>query len=243
MSVGNYDDRNTISWADDTIQPCSSYRNPKSLRGDREKPEVAAPGTNINSTTVSAPWTGPIGSGTSFSAPVVAGAAGLLINRAPWIAAWPESIKAVLMTTALNNIEGEERLSEYDGAGGVSLDYADDVAANVRGSAGGRPYACSDSAPIVLATMDLVAGKNTRAAIVWAQNPAYEFYEDQPSADLDLQVLDADDTLVASSTGWDNPFEIVQFTPTASGSYTLRVLQSRCSLTPARLGWAWHHEP
>ncbi len=243
ITVGNFSDNNTLSLGDDTMSSCSSWRNPVSTHNDREKPEVAAPGTRINSTTTSSPWTGAIGSGTSFSAPVVTGIAALLMERHSSLRSWPEAVKAIIMTTALHNIEGSSRLSERDGAGGVYADWADDVADKRTTSGplgwGAQSYSCSTQNSLDVATMSLTAGVRTRATIVWDQNPSYTDYASKPSADLDLHVIDPSGNLVDTSSSWDNTYEIVEFTPANTGNYKLRVRKHRCDLTPRWLGYAW----
>lgn len=243
ITVGNFDDKNTNSWTDDSMSSCSSWRDPVSTHGDREKPEVAAPGTNITSTTTASPWTGGIGSGTSFATPMVTGTVALMMDRRASLVFWPEAVKAILMVTAGHNIEGNARLSEYDGAGGVVADRAVVVASN-RQTAGNFgweavTYGCSEPVNRDVAVMALTAGIRTRAAIVWNQNPSYASYASQPSADLDLNVLGPSGSLVSSSMSWDNTYEIVDFTPTVSGNYTLRVKRFRCDLTPRAVGFAW----
>ena len=47
----------------------SSFVDPTSTMGDREKPEVSAPGTNIQMLSNGFPWPGQTNSGTSFAAP------------------------------------------------------------------------------------------------------------------------------------------------------------------------------
>ena len=239
ITVGNFDDRNTVRWDDDVMNPCSSWRDPESWRKDREKPEVAAPGTNINTTTILPPWRGNAGSGTSFAAPMVTGVAALLIQRNSNLAVWPEAIKAIIMATAVNNIEGRRRLSEYDGAGGIVANRADDVVRGVSGTWGGRSYSCGTVDPLDVATMYLYGGMRTRAVIAWNTDPSYQHYANQPSADLDLQIVSPSGGVVASSYSWDNTYEIVDFTPSISGNYKLRVKRFRCDLSPRWLGWAW----
>lgn len=239
ITVGNFDDKNTIGWSGDTMNSCSSWRDPISTNGDREKPEVSAPGTNINSTTNTSPWIGGIGSGTSYAAPMVTGVAALLIQRNSSLAFWPEAIKAILMTTAVHNIEGSARLSEFDGAGGIVADRADDVARGVSGTWGAQSYSCSVATPLNVATMSLTGGVRTRATIVWDSNPAYASYASRPSADLDVQVINSGGTVVASSSSFDNTYELVDFTPSTTGSYSLRVNKYRCDYDPRWLGWAW----
>lgn len=65
ITVGTFNDGNTTSWSDDAMWSCSSWRNPSSTNNDRQKPEIVAPGVNINSTTTSNPWTGDVRAGTS----------------------------------------------------------------------------------------------------------------------------------------------------------------------------------
>lgn len=240
ITVGNFNDNNTITWSNDTMAADSSWRDPISTHSDREKPEVASPGVNINSTTISHPWTGDIGSGTSYSAPAVAGTVALLMQRNTSLQYWPESVKAILMTTAVHNIEGNRRLSEYDGAGGIVADRADDVVRGASGTWGGRGYSCYN-APTYLdvATMYLVANVRTRVAIAWDTDPAYSNYNNRPSADLDLLVIGPSGNVVVGSLSWDNTYEIVDFTPSTSGNYKLRVWKYRCSSSPWWLGWAW----
>ncbi len=239
ISVGSFDDQNTTSWTDDIISPFSSGKDPSSTHGDREKPEVAAPGQNINSTTNSSPWTGPIGSGTSYASPMVAGVAAQMIQRNSSLGSWPEAVKAILMTTAVHNIEGNTRLSELDGTGGIVADRADDVAHGVGGSWGGQPYSCSEPSSVDVATVGLTGGQRTRSTIVWNQNPNYSSYSSQPSADLDFQIVNSSGSVVAGSYSYDNTSEIVDFTPNSSGTYKLRVSKYRCDMSPQWLGWAW----
>ncbi len=47
LSVGAYDDRNDANWWNDVMPNWSAWVNPASPHGDHEKPEVAAPGVEI----------------------------------------------------------------------------------------------------------------------------------------------------------------------------------------------------
>jgi len=241
LSVGNFDDKNTISALDDTMQADSSWKGPTSAHNDREKPEVAAPGTNITSTTTSSPWTGNIGTGTSYAAPMATGITALMYQRNSALTAWPEATKAILMATATQNKEGDSRLSAVDGAGGIWAPSADMVARNtsIFGGWGGINYTCDTPTDLDIATIYLYYGFKTRVVIVWDQNTNYASYASKPSADLDLQIYNSSNVLVASSYSWDNTFEIVEFTPASSGKYRIHVDITRCSLTPQYLSWAW----
>lgn len=239
LTVGNFNAMGNSSWPGDAMDACSSWRDPSSAHNDREKPEVAAPGSNITSTTTAFPWIGAVGSGTSYAAPVVTGATALLIQRNGFFSVWPETVKALLMVTAVHNIEGLTRLSERDGAGGVALDRADDVAGGVTGGYGGRSYTCASPLNLDIATVWLASGINTRIAIVWDSDPNYASYNTQPGADLDLSILNPGGGTVASSLSWDNTYEIVEFTPAQTGFHRIRVNKFRCSFNPQWLGWSW----
>jgi len=245
VTVGSDDDRNTTYWPDDVMSSFSSTLNPRSWIGDRIKPEVTAPGTNINSTTNSSPWTGAVGSGTSFAAPAVTGISGLLMQRSPGLRVWPEAVKAILMASAEHNIEGAARLSNRDGAGAVVADRADRVARKVSGVGnwGGRYYNCSSPWLQSLTTVNLTAGQRIRFDMTWDASPNAWGYWWRPGADLDLWVSGPTSWLVAGSFSWDNTYEIVDFTAPATGSYNFQVRKYRCTANPYWLGWAWHIVP
>jgi hypothetical protein len=239
IAVGSFDDRNTTSWLDDLISSFSSGADPISTNGDREKPEISAPGSNIKSTIRVSPWVGSTGSGTSYAAPMITGIVAQMMQANSSLTSWPEAVKAILMTTAVHNIEGSARLSELDGAGGAASDRAVNLARNIGGRWGGQSYSCSTATNVDVATFSLTGGVRTRATIAWNNNPSYVNYANQPSADLDLQIVNSAGTVVSSSASWDNTYEIVDFTPSTSGTYKLRVQKHRCDLTPNWLGWAW----
>jgi hypothetical protein len=240
ITVGNFDDKNTTSWSGDAMDPCSSWRDPSSSHaGGREKPEVSAPGYSINSTTTASPWTGGIGSGTSYAAPMVTGVAALMMQRNTALQAWPEAVKAILMATAWHNIEGSARLSEYDGAGGVVALWADDVVRRYGGSDfGGQSYTCSTATSLDVKTIYFYGGRRTRVVIAWDNDPNYAAYTSRPGADLELWIVNASGALVVSSASWENTYEIVDFTPSSSGYYKIRVYKYRCDYSPRWLGWA-----
>ncbi|MBN1146432.1 MAG: S8 family peptidase [Anaerolineales bacterium] len=239
ITVGNFNDKNTNTWLLDGMDSCSSWRDPASTHSDREKPEIAAPGTNINSTTTASPWTGGVGSGTSYAAPMITGVSALLINRDSNLSAWPEAIKAILMASAIHDIEGANRLSEKDGAGAVVADRADDIARGYKGNWGAQFYDCGADSYIDVTSMNLAANVRTRVVIAWDNDPAYSSYASQPGADLDLSIVNSAGTTVAQSWSWDNTYEIVDFKPSATGAYTLRVYKFYCYYSPRWLGWAW----
>lgn len=238
ITVGNFSDMGTVSWTGDTMSSCSSWVDPSSTNNDREKPEVAAPGTNITSLLTASPWVGNAGSGTSYAAPMVTGMSALLMQRASSLTAWPEAVKAITMASAIHNIEGSGRLSEKDGAGGIVADRADDVARKTNWTWSAQTYSCSTANNLILHTFNSPAGYRLRFVIAWDNPTSYASYASRPSADLDLQIVNASGTVVASSSSFDNTYEIVDFTTAVAGNYTVRVRKYRCDASPMYLGYA-----
>jgi hypothetical protein len=242
ITVGGFDDRDSPAWAGDSMYVCSSFANPISTHGDREKPELSAPAVNLTVATVGqANMT--TTSGTSGASPLVASAVALMIQRTGMLSFWPEIVRATLMATATNNVEGNARLSDLDGAGGLNAGEAVSVAQDPQ-RAGGLWYTCDASTPTPLALATLTVGPSTRQRIVisWDTDPNYSSYASQPSADIDLEVVDAQGRVVAGANSFDGTNEIVDFNTFLPATLTLRAVKFRCDL-PTWLGWAWHTTP
>jgi hypothetical protein len=159
------------------------------------------------------------------------------------------------MASAINNVEGESRLSERDGAGGIDLHVADEVPSE-------WPFLKSDgvlennwhtSLYLTPASFDAgdnhdltipaQAGERVRAVIAWNSDPGADYATDPLDADLDLYVLDPDGALLLGegeySESFDNSFEIVEFDAPTTGDYTLRINEHRFDGTSEDVGVAW----
>jgi hypothetical protein len=233
------------------IWPCSAWKNPGSTNGDRNKPEVIAPAAGLTTLEVCSGkenWdsytcdaTGEI-DGTSLSAPFVTGTAALLLQSAPVM--WPETVKAIMMAAA-QPLPTSDR--DHYGAGLVNIGAAGDIVRGVNGNwRGDTPPQCGGTWPYTW-PMYLIAGKQTRLAIAWTQDPNYNQYANQPQADLDLWVLDPQGNQFQSQVGnsWDNNYEFIDFVPPQTGTYKISVSKYRCDYTFAsnRIGLAWHQAP
>jgi subtilisin family serine protease len=243
FTVGGANDGNTVSRIGDTMYSSSAYINPKSSNSDRQKPEVVAFAVNINMPNNSSGFSD--NSGTSFAAPQVTGTAALMMEAASNLQGWPEIIKATIMATARFNIEGDARLSDYDGAGAIDTRGAVDVVRNGGPSNSnylGDGVSCGSSWPREY-TMSLTAGKATRAVIVWDQDPNYANYVSQPAVDLDLEIVQPNGSWLVRSNSYDNTYEIASFTPPVTGTYIARVVNWRCDASPLGIGFAWYQDP
>jgi hypothetical protein len=241
IAVGNYDDRGTVTPSDNVMYPSSSWDDPVSTHSDREKPEVSAPGTAIKSTIMSPTGScdnAEIGSGTSFSAPMVAGLAAGLMQAKPSLGAYPELMKALILAGALDNVEGSPAMSERDGAGGVN------ALASYQSTINGRyrwdQVAAGSFDANGFYTMNLGwvnAGQRVKVALVWDSNPTADYFNDPLNADLDLNVIGPVDSRWSST--WDNSYEVVDFTATASGNFQIRIAKFRFDGFTEFIGIAW----
>jgi len=242
ISVGAFLDQDTPSWNDDTMATYSSYIDPASTHDDREKPEVVAVSgqlgsTTTDSTSLSSPWIDNAGSGTSFAAPVISGEAALLMQRQPQLSTWPETIKAIIMASAVHNIEGNSRLSEKDGAGGVDIYKAFEIVNNNQFQSNTVTY--SDF-PLNY-YINAQAGQKVRAVISWNSQPDdhHPPLYDNLVSDLDLVVFGPTDNFVTNSNSYDNNYEIVEFTAPTTGQYRLQNTRIRFDGTTERVGFAY----
>jgi hypothetical protein len=242
IAVGNYDDKGTTSSSDNTMNSSSSYRNPTSTYGDREKPEVAAPGTNISSLLMadsgSCP-TGDVGSGTSYSAPMVAGVASLLMDAVPSLKYYPETVKAVILAGAINNVEGSAALSDRDGAGGVNALSSSAIIANNNYTWRYVTPSSFDANGYITIDMGWVeAYRRVKVALVWDSNPSSNYTTDPLNADLDLNVVGPG--VSAWSSRWDNSYETVDFTAPFAGNYSIKIKNFRFNGANEYVAVAWN---
>lgn len=233
ISVGGLNDNGTTDWGDDFMYACSSFVDPST---GVQKPEVVASGSNITSTTDdSADWIDDVGSGTSYATPMVSGQAALLIERDTALNAYPEAVKAIIMATALHNIEGDTRLSDEDGAGGVDMYAALNLVENDWWEWDNLQEADFPQSY----TQYAYAGETVRAVIAWNSNPTSDYSTAPLEADLDLRVYDASDNFITSSSSFDNSYEIVEFVAPTTGNYEFRISEYRFDGSSEFVGFAF----
>ncbi|MBN1315997.1 MAG: S8 family peptidase [Anaerolineales bacterium] len=247
IAVGAKDDKNTAASegdvCDDEMSSFSAYLDPNSTHDDREKPDVVAVGQRLITTYLNNGWTAGSTQGTSFSAPAVASQAALMMSRENWLGTWPETVRAVIMASARWNVEGDRRLSDKDGAGGVDTTAADNSLLNDR-MAGLVLF--KDNLPYEI-SFEVTVPERIRVAIAWNSHPTsgdwWQFWQTDPlKADLDLTIYAPDGSLVGGSYSFDNSSEIVEFSASNTGLYKARISQVRWDNGNAYeyVGFGWY---
>lgn len=242
VAVGAWDDHNTNGWADDTMAGFSSGGDPASNDGDRNKPEVAGPGVNFTGLLPS-PGGGPtgnIGSGTSYASPVYVGGAALAEEQRPFLAAWPETEKAVMLASSCHNVEGSQVNSDLDGAGGP--DFGETKALLNANRFRGDSVPNGSGVAVTQLFAGITTGQEIRVGLAWDTNTSYGAYATDPADDLDLILRRPDGTIAATSATFDNASETIEFVADQAGTWKIEVNRFRTS-DPAGFtfaGLAWH---
>jgi hypothetical protein len=227
------------NWDNDVLSTFSATGDPAT---GCEKPNLTAVGEDIDTLGDAPTWTANGVSGTSFSAPFVTGnlADALQVDVTM---STPEAAMAALMATAWHNIDGATRLSDNDGAGGLHGWAL--VNAARRGQVTWTNLGTTSFNNNGYHTIDvfLRGGDKTRIAIAWSSNANVGYTTDILDADLDLAVFagsgQTSGTSFGFSSSFNDNFEIVEFVPPVTGTYTVRINDFRFDGTTERVGLAW----
>ncbi|KAI2642238.1 peptidase S8/S53 domain-containing protein [Xylaria nigripes] len=243
LTVGNHDDSAIVMAGD------STFRNPISIHGDRELPEIAANGTAVGSNEQ-------LMSGTSLSASAVAGAVGLIQGIDVSLQSHPESCRAILLASAKRTLARGtlwgDIVSGVDakcGAGALDSQTAIDIASNKVVASASPPTVSGWGRAIIKAREDNEGIKATyaikvpsastpttsptafvvKAAIAW--NSKVKSEDNRPirsvlELDLDLVIRDQAGAIVAYSCSLDNSYEVVEFYAVPDETYNLEVVHT-----------------
>ena len=230
ITVGNY-----YCPLGSVLDGASSYNNVENTEY-AFKPDICAPGYVIFGDNTS-------DEGTSFAAPLITGVIALLMACRSSLRTNPTQVKAIL--TASVSLTGPHGMpinqSDYrkHGAGVVDASRANQIllssdlyTSNI------APYASYQDYEV-----ELFANQTTRISLAFekvfsSNNAEYSL------ADLDLIILDSFGEELYDSTTDNNNVELVEFTPTAYDTYTIRVFQfapaessNSTGTTPYSIAW------
>lgn len=262
ISVGGIDDADDANWANDemwyeenltycnTTDPVFCFESSSTDKcwgsvydeGNygREKPEVCAVATDIDSTRASEqspPWTSRFPwPGTSFAAPAVAAEAALLMEREPMLQTEPETVKAIIMATARHDVYPG---TEHDGLGSIDIALADEITRDGQFATLTGPEAEFPQEVDFFA----VAGDWFRVVVTWASNPDNGYVNDPLVTDFDVHVYGPEGSNLTSVRGNvdDNNYLWLEFLVRETGAHHIQMLVrdwGEASAEPVGVAWA-----
>lgn len=238
ITVGNIDDKNTLTLQDDTLRSTSSYSTSTLYA---YKPDLCAPGTNINTSIGS-------DSGTSLAAPHVAATIALLCQQKPALKTQQDVVKAVLTASVNPNSPHKYRPTQNGyrqyGAGLLDSYRACWITANT------RYYSSSMTSSQTSKTFNMnVTSSDTlmRVSLAFLQYNKFSSstHTSLPTVNatpnLNLYIYSPSGKLVASSTTANNNVEIAEFVPTEYGTYSIKVTNASSSSNTGTIyfGLSW----
>lgn len=214
IAVGNYND------STDAINSGSSFTNPNI---GNAKPELSAPGTSITAG-------GFTMTGTSMSCPHAAAFTADMMSSSTYLKYRPYLAKAKILAGATDAISGGFDKVGLGGIDFLSAQYNGYWAWWSGGNSSWSTFDKNDGASdgYVTTRVYISSGfKRARVALSWMNRGTYT-YDHRNNAhaigmDLDMRVYAPNGSLVGGSFSWDNSFEYVNFTPSQSGYYTIKV--------------------
>ncbi len=241
-SIYEHDSANEPYWNDDTFSTFSCYTE----TSGGYKPDLTAPGESI---TV-AGYTN--NSGTSYAAPHVTGVLTQMIYFNQSLSLVNPTLKAILAAGTLHRTTTDfpYGLSPYysnqEGVGVVDAKGAYQIVSsgsyyNIQLNAEQFPYektfnVNSTSSPV-------------RVSLAWLKQNTIETANHVGAAvterylsDLDLVIYDPYGNYVTSSMSGNNNLELVQFTPSVTGTYTIRVVDYALQNYTEWISLAWYQQ-
>jgi subtilase family protein len=221
----------------------SVFRNPSSPHGDRELLELCANGTVVTAVGLTM-------SGTSFAAPAVAEITALIQEANSTLQVWPEGCRAILLASANRSVTGgtwwndvSSGIDSKDGAGAANAYNSYAITENRVsrngiaqrgwdiGTLSSRDFDSNRMSTFTYRVRTPIFGwspfARVKISLAWDSEVRIGGFPPSFSSnltlDLDLLVYDATNNLVGSSESWDNSYEIVEFTPRAKTTYTIKI--------------------
>lgn len=253
ITVGGTDDMDTPDWSGDERAPFSSYIDPISPHGDRDKPEVSAVAERIQTTETveyfikNGTWiTKPSDkhAGTSLAAPAVAGIIAALIEKDSSLRDYPEVSKAVIMASAVHDTydggtsHPSWAIDDKEGTGTVVASEAYRIVNNNWKQ--GFSHLTQNDFPMDI-TFYAAGGEEVRFVICWDSHTNWHVDNsyDVLMTDLDLKIYDPSGGYINGSYTIDRNFEVVDFTAPVSGTYKAHTIRWQFEADYERFGAAW----
>lgn len=240
----DHDSANEPYWPDDTFSTFSRYTE----TSGGYKPDLTAPGESI---TV-AGYTNQ--SGTSLSAPHASAVLTQLLGYRANLITNNALLKAICTAGTTHKTAtdyGTYSLSPYysnkEGAGVIDAKAAYTIAANSSYSA-----LTLTAAQFPYSTTFTVAAANkpVRVSLTWLKQNSITATSHPGAAvterdlsDLDLEVYGPGGAFMASSISAVNNVEVVQFTPSVAGTYTIQVIGCAVQNDSELVSLAWYQQP
>ncbi|NJO14492.1 MAG: S8/S53 family peptidase [Thioploca sp.] len=250
LTVGNHNDSATA------MSNTSVFRNPSSLNGDRELPELAANGTDVTAVGLTI-------EGTSFASPAVAGTVALLQEVDSTLKTWPEANRAILLASATLNVSGSTwyndigSIDAHDGSGALNTEEAVEIAGvrqSQNNSASRRGWDVGllddskfdDYEPVFSYSVQVPSSGSThvKVALAWDSKVGLDPITSEPNSselvtDFDLYIYDEEYNLVGYSGSYDNSYEIAEFDGIADETYTIKIYRFVGEGESSYYGLAW----
>lgn len=163
--------------------------------------------------------------GTSAATPYTAAMAADILEQHPFFKRHPEAFKALILTGSMESI-AQANLHDRDNDSLVATSVpmysfmAWDTRSAYWNGANGDYFDSNEE--IVFTESGIEAGKNYKIAISWLVPGSYVLQNRVLSQDMDLFVYQ-NDSLIASSTFSQTPFEIVSFVTATSGDLVVKI--------------------
>ena len=254
ITVGNVNYNGTsTNYSDDYLANTSAYYSGSALAS---KPDICAYGNRVYSQFLGK-WS--VGSGTSFSAPLVSGTIALLCEQDPSLLVAPDTVKAILTASVNSSSPYRYVPSNRSATGNNYMKYGAGILDALN--------ACNvvENAHYITGTISTTASSKTHnisitdttedvrislACLVTAwvtltdpDDLSTGILTSKSLANLDLKVYTPNSsTPIAVSMTKNNNVEIVQFTPTVSGTYRIEVVQTTPSNHATSYGIAWYQD-
>ncbi len=240
LSVGGFHDNATSTQSDDYFTDYAySYLE---AVGQKNVPEIMAPGGGVY-------YGGSTSSGSSFAAPMVAGSFAQLGNIYYPAAYRTELVKALAAASAYykisgdttwgnNQVEYNSAWSDRQGAGKFNAKFAAQVLRAGRYAVytnAGSNF--SRTISVNVTSSDLVL----RVALAWKQ-PVTTMSGSSAGnlIDFDMVLKDPNGNVVARSNGSKNNMELIDYTVTSYGTYTIEITRFDTYGTTTDVAVAWY---